>query len=196
MILSQNRDFKNYPSFSKEISPFTFSILQNSVWIQMSLLTWSFTLKSIIMIQEIETNLFFQYCLRKSHSQAAFLFQGIVEWNALSDEIKCTNSTRLLRKKLRKHYLANYKVSIFIFHQCCWWYFLNLLYSLGLFKLGLRFIFRLPWSFLLAYFSGPQSLGMYRVLIIPNFCIWIDVYQLCIVVMNVSMLNLSKKCQK
>ena len=45
---------------------------------------------------------------QKSHTQAAFLFQGIVEWNALPEEIKCTNSTRLLRKKLRKRYLANY----------------------------------------------------------------------------------------
>ena len=45
---------------------------------------------------------------RKSHTQAAFLFQGIVEWNNLSDEIKCTNSSKLLRRKLRRHYLVNY----------------------------------------------------------------------------------------
>ena len=36
-----------------------------------------------------------------------------------------------------------------------------------------------PRSFLIAYFSGPQSLGMYRDLI-SNFCIWINVYLLCI----------------
>ena len=44
-----------------------------------------------------------------------------------------------------------------------------------------------PRSFLIAYFSGPQSLWMYHELIFfQHFCIWINVNLLCIVEINVS----------
>ena len=52
---------------------------------------------------------------QKSRTQAAFLFQGIVERNYLSDEIKCKNFTRLLLKKFRNITSLTTEFSILFF---------------------------------------------------------------------------------
>ena len=44
----------------------------------------------------------------KSHTQAGFLFQGIGEWNILTEDVKSTNSSRLLKWKLGKYFIENY----------------------------------------------------------------------------------------
>ena len=45
---------------------------------------------------------------RKSRTQAGFLFQGIKEWNNLTEDMKSANSSKILRRKLRKYYIENY----------------------------------------------------------------------------------------
>ena len=45
---------------------------------------------------------------RKSYTQTGLLFQGIKEWKNLTEIMKSTNSSRLLRRKLRKYYIEYY----------------------------------------------------------------------------------------
>ena len=45
---------------------------------------------------------------RKARTQSGFFFEGIKEWNGLPDELKNSDDCKILRRKLKIHYLSSY----------------------------------------------------------------------------------------
>ena len=43
---------------------------------------------------------------RKARTKSGFFFQGVKEWNGLPDELKNSENSKMLRRKLKTHYLS------------------------------------------------------------------------------------------